>query len=119
MVPVTITRLLNRLRWRDRWLSLARGLAFDVGFGVDGVVFVWLVDWYVDRWTDTPLVVCAALLLVQLVAWLAGLYCILPPLLRRYRDDDLARWIERELPMGQRLIAAVQLNRKSADVRGM
>src|SRR3954469_1306890 len=100
MVPVTITRLLNRLRWRDRWLGLGRGLAFAVAFAAAALVFACLVDWVVDRWTDTPPILTGALLLVQVVAWLAGLYVILPPLVRRYRDDDLARWIEREVPLG-------------------
>lgn len=119
MVPASILRLLNRLRWRDRWLGLARGLGWGVALVIAVVVFACFVDWLVDLFVDTPGWLRIGLSLLPLLAIGGALSLAVAPLLKRLRDDDLALWIERRVPLGQRLIAAVQLNRETADVRGM
>src|SRR5207253_1870964 len=60
-------------------------------------------------------------LIVQCVMWgilLVGFLC--RPLLRRMTDSHLSLHVEDRVPaLGQRLISAVQLNRRGARVEGM
>jgi hypothetical protein len=120
MVPASIIRLLNRLRWRDRSQALALALACAIGLLLASAVVAGLLDWLVDRWVDPPWFVwhIQAALLIGAVG--IGLALVVVALLRRHSDDDLALWIEQKTPsLGQRLIAAVQLNRRGAKTRGM
>ena len=121
MIPPIINRRLRQLRMRERMLQLFWGLvrwmclvALVLGLGC-------LVDWIWDRYQDVPQNVHYVLLGVTCVATLAGFIgFILVPLLTGIHDDTLALWIEEKVPeFRDRLISAVQLNRKGAKTQGM
>jgi hypothetical protein len=121
MVPKTLLRPLARLRRRERLLAFvwgaARWLAVVAGF----LAVACLVDWLCDRWDDTPRAVRIGLFAVQaLIAVVAAGWFVVRPLVRRLGYERLALWVEDRSPeLGQRLISALQLNRRGADVRGM
>jgi hypothetical protein len=78
------------------------------------------LDWFIDRWEDTPYPLRVALLVTQIVVALGGLIFLGVALANRLTQDALALWIEDRIPgLGHRLITAVQLNRPDADTRGM
>ena len=121
MIPPIIHRRLRQLRFRERMLQLFWGLvrwlclvALVLGLGC-------LVDWVWDRYQDVPQNVHYVLLGVTCGATLAGFIgFLLVPLLTGIHDDTLALWIEEKVPeFRDRLISAVQLNRKGAKTQGM
>jgi hypothetical protein len=120
VMPPAIRRLLNRLRWRDRWLASIWALACGLCLCLGVAVVAGLVDSLVDLWVDTPAWLHLGLLGAQVVAWVVALLLLARALLKRYPDDRLALWIEQRVPsLGHRLISSVQLNRPGADTRGM
>ncbi|HEV3116075.1 MAG TPA: hypothetical protein VGY58_03425, partial [Gemmataceae bacterium] len=121
MVPRTILKRLAQLRRRERLLGVLWGTARGVAVAAVVLGLACLLDWLIDRRQDTPLALRWTMLLVQSVMWgtlLIGFLC--RPLLRRMSDSHLSLYVEDKTPaLGQRLISAVQLNRRGARVEGM
>ncbi|MFQ3592518.1 MAG: hypothetical protein SNJ82_04920 [Gemmataceae bacterium] len=119
-MPATIQQLLHRLYRRELmqrfvW-SLARVAALSLGL----LLLCCSIDWWVDRWEDTPYPLRVALLAIQAFTLLGGLVFLGFSLTNRLTADALALWIEDRIPtLGHRLISALQLNRPGADTRGM
>jgi hypothetical protein len=80
-----------------------------------------LIDYFCDRFQDTPYQVRVLLLCVTAIAGLLGfLFWVAAPVLKRQRYDELALRVEDKYPtFRDRLISAVQLNRPGADRQGM
>ncbi|MFO0843878.1 MAG: hypothetical protein U0797_16025 [Gemmataceae bacterium] len=119
-MPPTIRRLLDRLRTRERLLAVSWAGARFLALFAALVVLACLLDWWIDRYRDTPEGLRFALRWGQVVLWvlLPSLWAILN--LRRVSDDAAALAIEEKTPsLGHRLISAVQLNRPGAQVAGM
>lgn len=121
MVPPVITQKLSALRGREKFQSFAWGICRVLAVALVVLLLACLTDWLIDRTRDVPLWLRVSLLTFQIVLAL-GLFAwlVLPPILRRLSDDRLALWIEDKHPrLKQRLISAVQLNRRGADRQGM
>jgi len=121
MVPSTILRQLDRLRWRERWLRLAYGVTLGLTIALAVLAVCCTADWLIDRFQDTPLTVRRAMLGAQVMLWL-GLAAVLLvwALMKSMSDDALALYVEERVPaFGHRLISALQLNRPNARTQGM
>lgn len=118
---MTILKQLDRLRRRERLLSLAWGAARWLAIVVVALTIACSIDWWIDLRRDTPYSLRVAMLVVQiaLAATLAVVWLLIP-MLRRPTDDELALVVETRRPEFQHgLISAVQLNRPNALVAGM
>lgn len=120
MLPTSIRKQLNGLRFRERSLAIfwafARGLAAIIVFAV----LACLLDWTVDLYRDTPRWLRFTMLGVGWVVSLGTLLLLLLALIRNESDDALALRIEEKHPrLRHRLISAVQLNREDAKTQGM
>jgi hypothetical protein len=121
MVPSTILHQLARLRGRERVLRFTWGVARWVAVLLVVLGFACLLDWIVDRFTETPwglryFVAGAQLLLTCLIlaVW------VFAPTLRRLSDNLLALWVEDKHPrLNHRLISTVQFNQPGAKTQGM
>ncbi len=108
-------------RWQAReWLfRLAWGAARWATVVVVAITLACLVDWFIDRYQDTPFAVRVLLTLGQL-ALFAAAACLLLYRLRVPALDSLAGRAEDALPtFGHRLVTALQLNRPGAKTEGM
>jgi len=122
MLPASIRHLLNRLAARERLLGFCWVFARGVSLCLVVFALACLTDWLIDRRQDTPWLLRVGLLVAQALLWLVVLVAILRSVLRRWSDDELALWVERQVPeLGQRLISAVQFQRPEAQekIRGM
>ncbi|HEB54372.1 MAG TPA: hypothetical protein ENI87_14055 [bacterium] len=104
-----LARQLGRLRSRYLWFGLAKAVLW--------IAVLVALFFVLDRWLRLP---TAVRLLHTLITVAVGSYAIARfvryPLSRRFRDRDLALWIEHTYPdLHQRLISAVQLH--DADAR--
>ena len=120
-VPLMIRRRLAQLRRRELGLRLAWGAARWLAMVLALLAAACWLDWYIDRWQETPWGLRWAMLLVQAALWLAvGQWLILRPLCRPLRVRQLALWVEDKLPeLDHRLITTVELNRPGAATKGM
>ena len=119
-MPVRILQLLQRLYWREMAQRLTWAGARVVAISLGLLLLCCLIDWWVDRWEDTPYALRVTLLVVQALTLLGGLVFLGGTLANRLTPDALALWIEERVPaLGHRLITALQLNRPGADIRGM
>jgi hypothetical protein len=121
MIPTTIKFKLMRLRLRERLLDLAWGFARLVALVIVLLFLACLLDWTIDREQDTPETLRRFLLYLQIsVAVGAGLVFLVWPLRKRLTDTSLALRVEDKYPsLENRLISAVQLNRRGANTDGM
>ena len=110
---------LNTWRSRERAALVVRGLSrcFAIAAGVLAVAC--LVDWFIDRFTETPfalrvLMTAGQVLLSGFLAWKFVLKVSLPSL------DRFAARAETLLPqVRHRFVTALQLSRRDAAVQGM
>jgi hypothetical protein len=121
MVPRTILRELSRLRRDERFLRLAWGGARWLALAFGALTLSCLIDWVIDRFTETPLALRVFLSAAQLTLWVgAAWFLVLLPLLRRLSDSKLALLVEDNNPqLKHRLVSAVELNRRGARTEGM
>ena len=121
MVPRIIVDRLARVRSKERSVRTAWGIARAAGLALAALLVAGLLDWLIDRRTDTPSAVRVLLLLAQAGLWgWAAWTLVLRPWLAPWSDRDVALWVEGRFPdLGHRLITAVELNREGADLRGM
>ncbi len=121
MVPQVIVERLAAVRRKEASVSAAWGLGRWLGLAVAAMVAACLLDWLIDRRTDTPTGFRVLLLLAQLGLWAgAGWVLVLRPALRKRDDREVALWVEGRFPeLGHRVISAVELNAPTADTRGM
>jgi hypothetical protein len=120
MVPLTIRRQLRRAQNRENRLRFAWAAARWLVVLVLALVGACLLDFFIDRWRDTPQELRVLLLVGQLLLWSIALTVVGPLLFRRLSDSQLALWVEERLPrFRHRLVSAVQLNQPQADTRGM
>src|SRR5438445_11578466 len=121
MVPRTILKKLAQLRRRERLLGVFWGTVRGMAVVCVVLGLACLIDWLIDRRQDTPLAVRWTMLLVQSVLWgILSIGFLCRPLLRKMTDSHLSLYVEHRVPaLGQRLISAVQLNRRGARVEGM
>lgn len=121
MVPPTIRSKLASLRRRERLLTFVFGVACWLAVILAILIFACVVDFVIDRFTDTPLIIRLGLVVMQLgVAAISAFFFLVWPQLRRLSDSTLALWVESRFPkFDHRLISAVQLNEPGADVGGM
>lgn len=94
-----------------RWLALALTV----------LTAAFLIDWTIDKTRDTPMWLRLSLSLLQgLVVAAAGYFWLLRPLVVGPSMIRLARRVEQEIPeFDHRLITAIQLTQKNAQVQGM
>lgn len=117
-----MNELLHQLkawRGRERVFRLAWAFARWVAFAAGGLFLCCLIDWYVDRFRDTPFWLRVLMTGGQAVAagafavWLASKVKV-PSLI------SLALKAEAALPhVGHRFVTAIQLNRPDAKTAGM
>ncbi len=121
MVPQSLRRSLARLRWGERGLRLTWGGARLFVIAAALMALACWLDWYLDRWHDTPKALRWGMLWAQVFGWVvAGLYFLVQPFFDQLNDTDLALYTEARVPrFGHRLVSAVQLNQRGADTRGM
>src|SRR5262249_6254966 len=121
MVPREILNRLAQLRRRERLLRFVWGAARLLATVAVVILVGCVIDFIWDRAEDTPRQVHLVLLsLTGIAAALGFLGWLAVPQCRRLPDDDLALLVEEKHPsFRNRLISAVQLNRPSADRRGM
>jgi hypothetical protein len=121
MIPPIIKRRLLQLRLRERMLQFIWGVVRWLCLVVVVLGLGCLVDWIWDRYQDVPQEVHYVLLGLTCAAAVIGFIgFVLVPLLTGIHDDTLALWIEEKVPeFRDRLISAVQLNRKGAKTQGM
>jgi hypothetical protein len=121
MVPPTILSNLSSLRMRERLLTFTWGSACWLAVALVLLMICCAVDWLIDRWQDTPMLVRYCLLGVQAVtASVAGILFLIVPQIRRLPDALLALWVEdKHREFDHRLISAVQLNQPNAKLGGM
>jgi hypothetical protein len=121
MVPPILLERLARVRRRDLAVRLAWGAVRWVALAAAALSAACLLDWIVDRWTDTPPVLRTLLFLLQLGLWTGAAAALLVrPLLRRRSDRETALWTEERVPsLGHRLITAIELNEPGARTEGM
>jgi hypothetical protein len=121
MVPPIIRHKLAALRRRERLLTFAWGLACWLSLALVLVLLAGFVDWLIDRERDTPDAYHVGALGVQfVVAAFAAVWFLLWPQVRWLPDAKLALWVEDKLPhLEHRLISAVQLNQRGANLEGM
>jgi hypothetical protein len=121
MVPQIIVERLAAVRRKENAVSTAWGLGRWAGLAVAAMLGACLLDWLIDRRTDTPGGLRVLLLLAQLALWAgAGWGLVLRPLLRARDDREVALWVEEKFPeLGHRVISAVELNAPAADTKGM
>src|SRR5262249_44713801 len=99
MVPRTIKRGLARLRWRERWLRLAWGLARWLALALAARALCCLTDWLFDRYADTPWALRAVMYLAQAgLGGVAAFVLVLRPFFARLPDSSLALWVEAKDP---------------------
>ena len=119
-MPAIVNQLLHRLYRREMAQRLTWATARVVAGCLGLLLVCCLIDWWVDRWEDTPQGLRVSLLVIQAIALGGGLVFLALALLNRLTADALALWIEERIPsLGHRLISALQLNRAGADTRGM
>lgn len=117
---ITLLRPLHRLRRRERELAWIWGVSRLIAILLAGLFISCLVDWWIDRRHDTPLIVRIGLLAGQAIVAIMAAAWFLFPAFRRRDDDDLALFVEDKLPaFNHRLISAVQLNRPVANTTNM
>lgn len=117
----SIADALSHLRWRERYIALAWGIARWAALATVCLAIVAAIDWYVEQRHDMSRSLRSTLaglelatLAVAAVAW------IIVPVFRRRSDDTLALYVESHRPdLAHRLISAVQLGRIGARVEGM
>src|SRR4051812_17541460 len=109
-----LVRQLARLRWRERCLALAWGVARVFAVAFFGLFVAFAVDSWIDRRHDTPLWVRQTLAAGQVCALIVAFFAwLVRPVFRRRRDDALALIVESRRPeLEHRLITAVQLGRR-------
>ncbi len=114
-----LVRQLKRWQARERFCRLAWGLSRVAAVVLAALATACLVDWLVDRYRDTPMLLRGAmafgLLAVFAVAVVGFLFRLRVPSL-----DVLAGRAEVAHPeFGHRLVTALQLNRPTAKTHGM
>jgi hypothetical protein len=121
VIPQVILDRLERVRRTERSVRAIWGLGRALAGAVVALFAAALLDWTIDRWTDTPSALRVLLLLAQLGLWAGSAWIlVLKPWLAPWEDRDVALWVEERSPeLGHRLITAVQLNRPGADTKGM
>jgi len=121
MIPRSISQKISGLRFWERLLQIVWGVARAVAIVIAIFLVACLVDWLVDRNQNTPWLLRAFLLVLQVVIGVALIgFLIVRPVLRRLGDSELSLWVEDKHPeLQHRLISAVQLNQPGADVKGM
>ena len=121
MIPSIVLERLAAVRRKEKNVRVAWGAARAAGVVVAALLAACLLDWIVDRNTDTPFGLRALLLLAQLglAGWTAWTW-VIQPAMEGWSDRDVALWAEERFPeLGHRLISAVQLNVEGAPVKGM
>ena len=109
------------MRWRERWLRVSWGLARWLALALAALALCCLTDWLLDRYTETPWGLRAAMLAAQAALWAgAAFVLILKPVATRLSDSRLALWVEDTDPrLDHRLISTVQFNQPGAKTQGM
>src|SRR4051812_20213738 len=106
MHSATISRLLGRLRRRERLLGFSLSAAYSLAVVFALLVLACLMDWLIDLRRDTPWELRVGLLAVQAVVWLIALVFAVRPLFRRIHEDEMALRVEQNVPeLGHRLIS--------------
>lgn len=121
MVSTKLHERLASLRQRERWLQTAWGFSRVLGFVLLFVLLACALDYTLDRYGETPLLVRRLLFAgLVVVSLLTAIFFVLVPIRRRLDDAELALWVEERNPqLHHRLISAVQLNQPGAKTEGM
>ncbi len=121
LVPTTSLLKLARLRGRERIFRVTWGLVRWLALALTLFAMAALADWWIDKYRDTPRWVRATMTLLQLIAVsVAALLWIARPGLRGPSLIRLAKRVEEKVPeFDHRLITAIQLTRKNAQVGTM
>src|SRR5436189_254551 len=99
MVPSLIRNNLAGLRRRERLLTFAFGAACWLSLVSLLLLACCFVDWLVDRYQDTPMLLRAGMFALQLViALVSGAVLLIWPQMKRWSDSALALWVESKLP---------------------
>ena len=116
-----LVRQLRRWRLRERLVRLAWGGSRWVAAALAALAVACFIDWYYDRFDDTPMFLRVLLTAGQLglAAGLAYLFLV-RPWLKTPPLDELAYQAEKAIPeFDHRLVTALQLNRRGAKTQGM
>ncbi len=121
MTPKSITSKISALRWRERGLSCLWGLARLTAVVCAVILVGCLLDWIVDRFVDTPVLLRVFLLCGTISAFVLGLhFWLILPFARALTDDRLAVWVESRFPaLRNRLISALQFHQPGVYRPGM
>jgi hypothetical protein len=120
MILQNLRRRLGQLRSRERLLRAFWGLSRWVVLVLAALGVACLIDYGIDRLSETPQAVRWALSGLLAVVAVFGLAKLCRPLFARLPDDQLALWVEEKHPhLQHRLITVVQMHRESADLRGV
>lgn len=120
-VPSYISDRLRELAQKERTVRLLWGSARVAGCIIGFLLFAFLLDWWIDLYRDTPL-------LLRLLFWVTSIggtiYLIrrwvIQPMNTGLEEDDVALWVEQsEDQFDYSLISAVQLNREQNRSEGM
>jgi hypothetical protein len=120
MLPPTLHRRLAWLQSRERSIKLIWSATRWLWLLVLLLAGACAIDWTMDLYRDTPLLLRAGMLLGQMLVWCMAAMFVGVCLSARRSDDDAALWVEARVPrLGHRLISSVQLNRPEALTAGM
>lgn len=120
MILQDLRRRLGQLRSRERQLRAFWGLSRWVVLVLAALTVACLVDYGIDRLSETPRAVRWTLSGLLGVVAVVGLAKLLRPTFTQLPDDELALWVEDKHPQLQhRLITVVQMHRDNADLRGV
>ena len=119
--PTLLLERLHELAKAERKLRLVWGFSRWFAIVVGLFIVCCAVDWWIDLWYDTPVVVRWLMRIVQVsvAGWLFWKWLV-QPLRTGLSAQELVLWVERQMPSYQhQLISAVQLNAEGADRAGM
>jgi hypothetical protein len=120
-VPAAIARQLAQLRGRELLLRSVYFGAMWLAAAVGLVLVGCLIDFLIDQFDETPVLVRVGVLLVQVLLALAlAIYLLTKVFGPGLSQDAIASWVESKLSdFGHALVTAVQLNRVTAKTAGM
>lgn len=114
-----LIRQLKLWQIRERLLRIMWGFARISAVVAAGLLIACFLDWWIDRYRDTPFLVRFLLTTAQLVAFGGAAYLFLFRLNVPSLDDLAGRAEDRVSEFDHRLVTALQLNRPTAKTEGM
>jgi hypothetical protein len=116
--PTHLHQRLHELQAREKLLRLVWGASRWLAVVLFSILVVCFLDWLIDRWYDTSMLVrwLLRLSVVALAGWLGYRWIVQP---QRLSEQDMLFWLEGQKDYQHRLISAYQLNEPEANRGGM